>query len=265
MCFSIKVNKDSKKLSHDFNARISLKDAERNQELFSLQGKLSKHEFEKALGLAPGTGLGSFELPKDTDQRILPNYFADVITKENNERVLSSMRFRIRRNDINYEIKGIYNARIDSLDVLETWRPLFMHRHGLVPFTDFYEWVNDPEDEKKIKEAGIQVDLFGDEAKEKKVKKKLIMFSPEDREIMWAPCVWSEWKSRDERLSFKSFAIITDDPPEEVRLMGHDRCPIFLKKDNIEEWLSPQSTNKNSILEILKQKENVRFNYSWVM
>jgi putative SOS response-associated peptidase YedK len=81
---------------------------------------------------------------------------------------------------------------------------------------------------------------------------------------MWAPCLWDEWVSKDGSLSFKSFAIITDDPPPEIEIMGHDRCPIFLKEELIDSWLNPQKESMKEVLEMLQHKESVEFKYSWV-
>ncbi|MBC7539427.1 MAG: SOS response-associated peptidase family protein [Bacteriovorax sp.] len=80
---------------------------------------------------------------------------------------------------------------------------------------------------------------------------------------MWAPCLWNEWTSLNDEISFRSFAIITDDPPKEVEIMGHDRCPIFIKEELINEWLIPASSGVSEIYEILNQKEAVKFNYHW--
>lgn len=245
MCFSVAVDKNIKKLSKYFGALESAKEADNLQNLFKMQETMDSEKFDSLLGIKHKTKKRSTPFKEvGEDGRVFPNYFTEVIVKGKADRELVPMRYRVRPHGSNQEVPtkfNVFNARIDSLEERKTWKSLFMHNHGLVPFVKFYEWVPGPEG-----------------------KPKLITFLPEEREIMWAPCLWDEWVSKDGKIHFKSFAIVTDDPPEEVSIMGHDRCPIFLKSDYIDEWLNPQSSNKKEIYEILQQKEDVRFLYSWV-
>lgn len=225
-------------------------------------------KFETLLGLPHSKKKPTaFRMPED-DNRVFPGYFANVILMEEGEKLLAPMRYRVRPQGSAEEIPdkfGVYNARIDSLTTKKTWQPLFMRKHGLVPFTNFYEWVLDPEEKNDL---GLFNFLDEKEKKElgenQKARKRLITFSPEGRDIMWAPCLWDEWTSKTGEITFKSFAIITDDPPNEISIMGHDRCPIFLKSDYIEEWLNPSSSNVDETLELLRHKENVKFRYDWI-
>lgn len=258
MCFSIKVPKNNKELEAYFKAQMSEEDVANVQNLFSIQANVDRKIFNQIMGTQLSKKpLGLFKLPSE-DQRILPGYFANVVVVENETRFFKPMRYQVRPAGSTGEIEGIYNARFDSLTIKKTWQPLFMRKHGLVPFTNFYEWVPDPDlglfnflDDKDKADLG------------ENSKKKLITFLPENREIMWAPCLWDEWTSANGEITFSSFAIITDDPPKEVEIMGHDRCPIFMKEEYIEEWLNPQRSNVTEILEILKSREPERFIYKW--
>jgi putative SOS response-associated peptidase YedK len=120
-----------------------------------------------------------------------------------------------------------------------------MLNHGIVPLNGFYEWV-EPQ-----------------QSTNEKSKVKMIYFYPRHTEMMWAPCLWDEWTSRDGKVKFISFAIITDGPPKEIESMGHDRCPIFLKADEVNVWLNPQKHSKKSIYEILQKREEVYYDYQW--
>lgn len=267
MCFSVAIDKDINKLSKIFSASVKLKDGENLRKLFKQQAEMDQKRFESLLGLPHSKKRPShFRLPAD-DNRIFPGYFGNVIVKEGNERVIKPMRYRLRPEGSREEIPdkfGVYNARIDSLDTKKTWQPLFMRKHGLVPFTNFYEWVLDPEEKNDL---GLF--NFLDDAEKKglgensKAQKRLITFFPETREIMWAPCLWDEWTSENGEISFNSFAIITDDPPKEVEIMGHDRCPIFLKQNLIDIWLDPEKSDRNKIYQILKIREDVKYGFGW--
>lgn len=244
MCFSITVDKNINKLSNYFGAQLSTENTRSIQKLLIAQREMPQIEFEKVLGLKHSKKRAApFRIPIE-DGKIYPNYFTSVIVDKDEKRIIEEMRYRIRPCGSKEEVPtkfNLYNARLDSLLERKTWQPLFMKNHGIVPFINFYEWVPGPEQ-----------------------KPKLISFYPENREVMWAPCLWDEWVSKDGSLSFKSFAIITDDPPAEIEIMGHDRCPIFLKEDLIDRWLNPQKENLNDSLEMLKQKEAVKYSYSWV-
>ncbi|MCO4795582.1 MAG: SOS response-associated peptidase family protein, partial [Bacteriovoracaceae bacterium] len=172
----------------------------------------------------------------DEQNRIFPNYHAPIILKANGKRILKPMRYRVRPQGSSEEVPSkynLFNARIDALESRKTWQPLFMSTHCLFPFTNFFEWV--------VHEG----------------KKKLITFKPEEKDIMWAPALYDVWKSRDGNQTIESFALITNDPPPEIERMGHDRCPIFLKEEYIEDWLSPENETRDEVYEMLNEQESV--------
>ena len=245
ICFSIEVEKNINKLSDYFKAsQAPAKQAEFDR-LLMLQAEMDSQEFDQSLGLKHSNKKRStiFKIPAN-DGRIFSNYFANVVMEENSKRIIHPMRYRIRPHDSSAEIPtkfNVFNARIDSLESRKTWKPLFMKNHGIIPFKKFYEWV--PGENKKP---------------------KLIAFYPDQREMMWAPCLWDEWISKDGRIYFKSFAIITDEPPAEIKRMGHDRCPIFLKEANIDSWLRPQNGKNEEIYSLLQEREEVEYQHVWV-
>lgn len=243
MCFSILVDKNIDKLSSYFGAMISSKDSIALSHLLTLQKEMDSLEFDSLLGLKHSSKKRSmpFKIPGE-DGKVFSNYFTNVIVDIGEQRLIKPMRYRVRPQGSKEEIPSkynVFNARIDSLESRNTWSNLFMKNHGLVALSGFYEWV------------------AGDNG-----KAKLIYFHPKGRDFMWAPCLWDEWISKDGRIQFKSFAIITDDPRPEVQAMGHDRSPIFLKHDQINSWLNPK--DKNEIYKILKDVEDTRYEYSWV-
>jgi putative SOS response-associated peptidase YedK len=244
ICFSIQIDQNITKLSATFKAALRPSKMMERDRLFRFQDEMDSDEFDQLLGLKhfPKKRNTPFKLPA-VDGRIFSNYFANVIISENEQRVLQPMRYRVRPHDSKAEVPSkfnLFNARLDSLEIRQTWQPLFMKNHGIIPFTRFYEWVLDSSQ-----------------------KAKLISFYPEKRETMWAPCLWDEWISRDGQIHFKSFAIITDGPPDDIRRMGHDRCPIYLSEEQMDIWLNPAKTNKKNIYDILMKRESVRYLYEW--
>lgn len=242
MCFSVQVDKDIKKLAarfkatplpHAFQGLKAMQDYERT---------LAGDDLKRILGLKRKPQSEVFKIPAE-DGRIYPGHFAPVITMEDNKRVIRPMRYRVRPAGSSEEIPSkfnVFNARLDSLEKRQTWKPLFMHQHGLFPFLNFFEWVED------------------------QGEKKLINFKPHNKEIMWAPCLWDFYQSPDKNISFHSFALITDEPPKEVAEKGHDRCPIFLQEDLIDEWLTPKGKSRNDVYHILNNKEDVYYDNEFI-
>lgn len=241
MCFSIEVDKNIHKLAQRFKANISMKDFNSLAAIKDYEAQIGAEKIKEILGLKRKPKTEVFKSLGE-DNRIFPGYFAPVITSEHNQRIIKPMRYRIRPAGSFEEIPtkfNVFNARLDSLEKRQTWQPLFMKNHGIIPFVRFFEWVEDSKNEKK-----------------------LITFKPDSHEIMWAPCLWDRWSSTDGKIDFYSFAIITDDPPKEISEMGHDRCPIFLKEELIDTWLNPKN-NKQEIYSYLKKIEKTYFNYQW--
>ncbi len=242
MCFSIEMSKGANYLENRLDDTCLKEGFEDKEKIFSLQEILAPDEFHALLG--PSHVRSSTKLFKSAgdDGKIFPNYFANVIISRHHKRLITPMRYRIRPHGPEEEIPtkfNVFNARFDSLESARTWRGLFMRRHGLVVFESFYEWV------------------------EKAGKKQLINFSPKDQEVMWAPCLWDDRTSPHGEIHFQSFALLTDDPPREIQIMGHDRCPIFLKEEYIDEWLNPEKTSVDEIYGILKEREKVHYQYHW--
>jgi putative SOS response-associated peptidase YedK len=224
MCFSVEIIRDLNFLAKEFNSKV---DKKAFLELKELSGKSPK----------------DYKLP-DEDNRIFPNVYAPVLIKDGNERIILPMRYRIRPRGTNEEVPSkynLYNARLDSLFSKTTWIKILKNNHGILPFRRFFEWV-----------------------KTDGPKKKLGVFTPKSLDYMWAPCLTEEWVSSDGKLKIKSFAIITTDPPEEISIAGHDRCPIFLKRDVIDAWISDGFLGQNNIMEILREKEPVKYSFSYL-
>ena len=147
------------------------------------------------------------------------------------------MRYRGRPSKSLEEIPSkfnVFNARVDSLEKRSTWSPLFGKKHGIIAIEKFYEWV--------LREDG----------------KTLVSFESEENEFIHAPCLYDYYS--DGNKSFYSFAIITDEPNEEVLSSGHDRQPIFLKHKYLERWLNPKEESVESLYEILGESEKTFYN-----
>jgi putative SOS response-associated peptidase YedK len=195
---------------------------------------------KEALGLARKPR-GILIKDADRNNRIYPGYFANVMVSEKGKRVFKPMRYRVRPSGSGMEIPSkynVFNARLDALEKRQTWKNIFMKNHGIFPFIRFYEWV-----------------------KNEQGKKVLITFNPENRNIMWAPVIFDTWISNDKKVTFDSFALLTNDPPPEIAEQGHDRCPIFLREDLINTWMRPEESSKTDIYKLLNSVEQVNYGH----
>lgn len=232
-------------LSKRFRAEIDVTAYDQFNDLLQIQHHLPRLELEALLGLKPNSRRKSlpFKVPAD-DNRVFSNYFTNVIVGGERKRMFRPMRYRLRPAGSDSEVPSkynLFNARLDSLETRETWRPLYNRQHGIFPFKKFFEWV--------APSGG---------------KPKLISFYPQNREIMWAPCLWDKWVSPNGEITFESFALITTGPRPEVRAQGHDRCPLFMAENQIESWLNPLEVGPEKIREILESSEPVQYQFSFL-
>ena len=199
MCFSLHVEKRLNKLSENFEALSSKSD-------FAYFSQLK----EKAPEDYPSP---------DEEGRIYPYYWSPVIVREKGHRIIKPMRYRLRPHASAEEVPNkfnIFNARLDSLELRKTWKPLLGTKHCLIPIRGFYEWV--------------ATDMG----------KKQIEFFPPEHDLLAVAGLYDIWQGKDqfgEEITLHSFAVITKDPPREVEEMGHDRCPIVLNRGAWDQWL----------------------------
>lgn len=230
MCFSVHIDRNIKGLAKEFNAVI---DKGRFSEVQNLTRKWPK----------------LFKLP-DTSDRVYPGTYSPIILGAKDELVITPMRYRLTPSfsqDLNYssinpktkrkKILPTYNARLDALEKRAAWQNIATTKHAIVPVKSFYEFV-----ERDHKSQ--QIEFFS------------------KSEHLWACALWDSWYYEKEDTTIYSFAIITDEPPKEVLDAGHDRCPIFIEKENIHEWLNWQGQDMAQMREfLLSSKAHELFNF----
>lgn len=181
---------------------------------------------------------------RDNDSRIYAFDYAPIIVSEKDTRIIKPMRYHLRPNfaDESWDRKfgGCYNARRDKLTT--SWKSQFGKNHAIMIITSFFENValHDLE-QRKLKKGEEEQNV-------------VIEFSPKGMDYMIIPCIYDTWKAKDGTL-LHSFALITDEPPAEVVAAGHDRCPIFLSEDRIEDWLNPKGKTQKELFEILDDRQ----------
>jgi putative SOS response-associated peptidase YedK len=171
--------------------------------------------------------------PRPSDGRIFPMHYAPLIIEEGGKRLVRLARYHCRQADklpaIDYQKKGLYNARRDNID--RWWRNEFMHTHGVMFVREFYESVERPD--------GTKFEIH---------------FKPNPYELMRIACVYAVWTGQaGEKLL--SYAAVTDEPPPEVEEAGHDRMMINLQARNVGIWLSPEGRSAQELQQALDDRE----------
>jgi len=191
----------------------------------------------------------------DDEKSVFPfGYVSMVYTNDAGERLVAPFRYHLRpagqNEDFDRKYNGCYNARRDNLGNA-FWQPLFGKRHGVLVIDRFYEHVSAADYRKKFAVPNDQAD-----------KENLILcFQPEGFSRMIVPTIW-DINTGKGRPDLYSCAIITDDPPNEIAETGHNRCPIFLKEENVEKWLSPKGRSLSELYDILLDKQTPRYRHS---
>ncbi|MEX3957611.1 SOS response-associated peptidase family protein [Trinickia sp. EG282A] len=230
-----------------FKQRARLADAER-----SLQAKATKAATESKriatnkieAALQRLDDLRRTELNGERDARIFPGHYAPVVVLEGGERVVKPMRYqcRLAGKPAFYDTKypGTYIARRDNLEGF--WKTLFGYSHGLLVATAFYEHVSKARLERRELKAG------------ERDENVILEFKPNSGEDMLLACLWSRWEGKDEP-SLLSFAAITDEPPPEIAAVGHTRCIIPIKPNNVDAWLRPDAADLAQFYAVLDDRE----------
>ena len=171
--------------------------------------------------------------------RIYPYYFAPILVAESGQRRIVPARYRILpRTGVEVPNKyNVFNARRDSLQSARNWKALFGHKHALFSFINFFEWVE--RDGKSVE----------------------IMFNPDGYGGMHAAALYEVYQ-HPELGAIRSFCMVTDEPPPEVRAAGHDRCPVFLQERIIDDWLNPKGHSLQELDALLDNKETAFYSHA---
>ncbi len=163
-----------------------------------------------------------------TDLRIFPGSFVPVMVMHNGERVFLPMRYQCRPSHVHAKFDtqypGTYNARRDSLKAF--WKGQYGVSHGVVILSAFYEHVP-----RHLAEGRAL--LPGEAPSSAQVE-----FRPDVPQDLLAACIWSRWTGPGEP-DLLSFALITGDPPPKVTAVGHDRCIVPIRPEDLDSWLQP--------------------------
>jgi len=197
----------------------------------------------------------SIKIISEDETSIFPfTYVSMLYLNDREEKIIKPFRYHLRPfgqpESFDRKYFGCYNARRDNLRN-PFWKPIFGKRHGLLVIHKFYEHVSN----KDYREN------FSVPEKMKQKKNLILCFEPESGVDMFVPTIWDINRQKGQRDLF-STALITDEPPVEISETGHERCPVFLKKENIEAWLNPKGKSVSNLQDILGDTETPRYRHS---
>jgi len=122
----------------------------------------------------------------------------------------------------------LINARAETLQEKASFKRAFKERRCLIPADGFYEW--------KDKEPWY--------------------CTPATDTLFGFAGLWETWQGTDQS-PYRSCTIITTEASESIRAI-HDRMPVILKPEAIEEWLDPAVTDYDRLNVILEQGQVTR-------
>ncbi|MBM4251973.1 MAG: SOS response-associated peptidase [Deltaproteobacteria bacterium] len=214
--------------------------------------------------------------------RIYPGNFAPVIIAGNGDRRVEIQRYGAYPHPSipHPERYTSFNARRDNL-TSHFWSNAYLHHHGFVVLSGFFEWVEvrdllragcvtigeiEAEFARQTNERKAKILLAGKpykktptELKPALQRKIIIQFKPEDESDLLVPVIYSSSGAKDAFAN--GFAIITDEPPAEIKAAGHDRCPIILTADALDAWLHPEGRTARDMDELLTRRQRLTFKH----
>jgi putative SOS response-associated peptidase YedK len=122
----------------------------------------------------------------------------------------------------------LINARAEGIETKPTFRKPLRFQRCIIPATGFYEWQTPASGGKKIK----------------------YLFTRTDGDFLALAGLYDTWKT-PEGQDLRSCVIITTEPNELVAPV-HNRMPVILTEDVEAAWLSPDETETEFLLSMLR-------------
>lgn len=132
-------------------------------------------------------------------------------------------------NSWSKDAKGAFkqiNARAETALTGRTFRDAFLERRCVVPADGFYEWVGP------------------------KQARRPVWFHPPHDDLLLFAGLYESWLDPQTTTWLRSFTILTTAANETVA-PAHDRMPVILPPDRVDEWLFVPPQNKQSHAEKL--------------
>lgn len=123
--------------------------------------------------------------------------------------------------------KPIINCRVETADQKALWKDSWYRRRCIIPASWYFEW-------------GIPPSEFGfrNANEQRSIKKEKYVIQPEETEITYLAGLYRF--EEHQGMQVPVFAVLTRESVAPVRAI-HDRMPLILGKENLQEWIRPDS------------------------
>lgn len=185
-------------------------------------GRYQRLSDKQRIAEAFSVKVGLEEIYFKPEANISPGSMQPVIfLDEKGDRRIEMMRWGFQLPD-----RLQFLARSETVDRAEFWKESFRKRRCILPADGFFEG-------KKVK-AG---------------KKPKYEFTVPERELFGMAGLWAPWKNPRTGEWEPTFAVITCEANEVMRLI-HDRQPVILQPEDYEEYLADQAPPPVHLLRI---------------
>ena len=123
--------------------------------------------------------------------------------------------------------KPIINCRVETADQKALWKDSWYRRRCISPASWYFEW-GIPSSEVGFRNANEQ----------RSIKKEKYIIQPEGTEITYLAGLYRF--EEHQGMQVPVFAVLTRESIAPVRTI-HDRMPLILGKENLQEWIRPDS------------------------
>ena len=162
---------------------------------------------------------------------LCPTQLSPVVLVKDGERRFELFRFGLIPNwakSVKDASKySLINAKGEEITEKRSYKGPFEKRRCVVPLSGFYEWRR----EDKIKTP--------------------FAIQRRDQSIMSVAAVYENWIDQETGEHIDSFSLITCEPNDFMAKI-HNRMPVILEKNLIEEWLDPKNQNMTKLQKLLK-------------
>ena len=157
---------------------------------------------------------------------VAPSQIVPVIRVEDDKRELALMRWGLiphwaKDEKIGYKM---INARAETVREKPSYRDAYASRRLIVPVSGFYEWKRD----------GAH-------------KQPFAIRHPDQSPLVFAG-LWGTWHDLD------TFTIVTTEANKDMQAV-HDRMPLILSPEQIDEWLDPDNPDPERVLTSVPDEE----------
>lgn len=160
---------------------------------------------------------------------VAPSQTVAVVANQGGRRTLDGYRWGLvprwaKDMKIGY---SMINARAETLQSKPAFRNLLARNRIVIPADGFFEW------QKEGKE------------------KQPFRFQLKSKKVYGFAGLFDVWNNPESGGTLRSCTIITTTPNDLVKRV-HDRMPVILDESVVDEWLNPERTKSEHVLELLR-------------